>query len=238
MKERYLLFILVMFGQIAYSQIIISNPAAHNKHLLFTNVGLEPQVVTTFGYNHLITEFNNYNRFYLGVSVKTAPLATISQAWRVNLGQTMVIKLNNNWHTIVSNAFYMAYSENRAGSMNGLGFKLNAAAIFVKNKWNKGIIVAWQHTAFTKIKNSEAVKDTYRLGYLDCVNPIEPIDGWYKSTGSRFKLGVMAGRPICSSIDLQLELGSLVIMQKQGLIISFAHAQIPAYFNGQINITW
>jgi hypothetical protein len=94
------------------------------------------------------------------------------------------------------------------------------------------------HSFGGKIKNSEAVKDTYRLDYLDCVNPIEPIDGWYKSTGSRFKLGVMVGRPICSNIDLQLELGSWVIMQKQGLIISFAHAQVPAYFNGQINITW
>jgi hypothetical protein len=238
MKVKYLLFIFILFGQIAYGQIIIPNPAAQNKHLVFANSGLEPQVITTIGYRQLIREFDNDNRLYLGGSVKSAPLAKIFQAWRLNLNQTMEIKLTSNWHTIFNNAFYLAFSENRAGTMNGLGFKLNAAAIHKKNKWSKGIIAAWQHTAFSKIKHSEAVKDSYRLGYHQNDNPLGPFDGWYKSTGNRFKLGVVAGRPIFNNIDLQMELGSLVVIQKQGLIVSFAHAQVPAYFNVQVVYWW
>ena len=197
---------------------------------IFITVAAEPEIVTTIGYVHSVGQRNNPVNFQLGGSVKLAPLIVSNGAWRANLLSAADWKLGNKWtNTLVAN-IYLVHDRNREGTFNGLGFEIRDNPVFSGRHWVKGFDVGWQYTPYTHIKHSAEAKETFNDRYPDGVTGMEgPKDGWYKNAASRLRVGITGATRIGRDAALQISLGSLINIQKQGILLGFSHAQVPAY---------
>lgn len=206
---------------------------------LFLQVGLEPGIVSTIGYTHRIGQTNKRTAFYAGAGIKFAPLLISKGAWRSNLIMAMDWEMANKWGTRITNDFYLAHDNNREGVMNGIGFELRSATIHYGKKWNKGFELGWQYTIATHIKHSKEAKETFDGRYPGNINGISgPKDGWYGAAASRFRLGFITSTSLNNHLYLQLGLGSLLSVQKQGILLGFSHAQVPVYFESMLSYLW
>lgn len=205
---------------------------------LFLKVGLEPEIVSTIGYIHQIGNNDKKVGFHAGLSMKFEPLLISNGAWRANIIAAMDWKMTDKWGTRITNDFYLAHDNNREGVMNGIGFDLRSATIHYGKKWNKGFELGWQYTIATHIKHSEEAKETFNGRYPGNINGISgPKDGWY-GAASRFRFGFITSAMLNNHLYLQLGLGSLLAVQKQGILLGFSHAQVPVYFESMLSYLW
>jgi hypothetical protein len=203
---------------------------------LFITIGLEPALVTTIGYTHLMGNFDKNIDYHLGLSLKFAPLIISSGAWRLNLINSANWRMSQTWKTQLKTNLYLAHSDNRAGEMHGLGGELRIAPMHFGETWAKGVDVGWQYTALTHIKHSEETKDAFNDRYPSGENGIYgPIDGWYRATASRFRLGFVGSRNVGDHWGIQIGIGALLSVQKQGILLGFSHAQVPFYLESTIS---
>jgi hypothetical protein len=220
------------------TQAIIFPRKEITQNQLFVSIGFEPELVSTVGYIHLVGNSNKKINFHLGAGLKFDPLV-ISKAWRSNLITTADWRFSNRWRTGLVTNIYLAHALNRTASMNGLGFELRSSVINYSKRWAKGFDLGWQFTAFTHIKNSDATKNTFNDRYSGNNGEVEgPRDGWYSTTASRFRVGFISSIKMNNHLRLQLGIGSLINVQKQGIIFGFSHAQIPFYFESLLLYQW
>lgn len=217
-------------------QLAISSPNENIHQQFFISIGLEPELVSTIGYMHELKMTVKKNKFYAGASIKFDPLLITKSAWRANIVTAADWRISDKWGARPTLNIYVAHDNNRAAVMYGLGTELRSAFIHY-GKWNKGIDAGWQYTALTHIKNSQATKDTYNDRYPTNEGKLNaPTDGWYAGTASRFRLGFVSSVKISKQARLQLGAGSLINIQKQGILIGFAHAQFPVYIESMLSI--
>ena len=238
MKKLCVFLVLLLFHLTAISQFIVPEANHPVKDQIFINIGLEPELVTTIGYVHLLNHGKNGSDFYLGGSLKAASLILKNDAWRFNLIQGISFPVSPKWKSLLSNQFYVAHNQNHAGSLTGLGFELRGTIITSDNKWNKGIEGGWQYTALTHIKHSSATRETYNDRYPDDSVTAAPVDGWYAATASRFRLGFVLSKRLNTAMRVQFSIGSLLAIQKQKVALGFPYAQVPFYFNTQFSYGW
>ena len=239
LKISGIIFYILTINTIAKCQFI-KIPGEHIKpNNIFITVAAEPELVTTLGYVHLVTQKNNPVNFQLGGSVKLAPLIISNGAWRADFISALDWKLSNRWtNTVVAN-IYLAHDHNREGTFNGLGFEIRDNPVFSGKRWAKGFDVGWQYTPFTHIKNSIEAKEAFSDRYPENVTGIEgPKDGWYKNAASRLRVGITGATGIGRNAALQISFGSLINIQKQGILLSFSHAQVPAYLEVSYRRYW
>lgn len=233
--------IILVFGSYLKSncQFLASPKQLISQNQVFLNVGLEPEWVATIGYAHLIgTEGKTFD-IHLGGSLKLAPLLISNGAWRANFISFANWKMNEHWRSMLASNIYLAHDHNRAGTMTGLGFELRATPAYYGKKWAKGFDAGWQYTLLTHIKHSEETKKTFDERYPTGINGVQgPKDGWYASTASRFRIGLTGATSISKAVTLQLSGGSLFSIQKQGILLGFAHAQVPAYIDISCRYNW
>ena len=205
---------------------------------IFITVAAEPEIVTTLGYVHSAGKNNSAN-FQLGGSVKLAPLIVSNGAWRANFIMASDWKLSHKWtNTVIAN-IYLAHDHNREGTFNGLGFEIRDNPVFSGRHWVKGFDVGWKYTPYTHIKHSVEAKETFNDRYPDGVTGMEgPKDGWYKNAASRLRVGVTGATRIGRDAALQISMGSLIVIQKQGILLAFSHAQVPAYLELAYRRNW
>jgi hypothetical protein len=242
MKDGIVKFLLTIIWITAASvqgwcQVMIPQTDDPPTYTLFIHMGLEPEWVITAGYNRRCARNSQGVRFYVGASLKMAPL--LKEAGRINFIQSVHWKYSQHWKGILNLDLYFVHSQNRAGIMNGLGTDLRTAILHQGNTWVKGIEAGWQYTAFTHIKHSAQTKETFRERYPPGNNTAnEPVDGWYGATASRFRLGFTGSKKLSNHLSVQTSLGSLVSVQKQGIFLGFSHAQVPFYFHTQFTYGW
>lgn len=217
-------------------QLAISSPNENIHHQFFISIGIEPELVSSIGYMHELKMTVKKTKFYAGASTKFDPLLVTKGAWRGNLITAADWRISKKWGARPTLNIYIAHNNNRAAVMNGLGTELRSAFIHY-GKWNKGIDAGWQYTAFTHIKNSQVTKDTYNYRYPTNAGDVNaPTDGWYAGTASRFRLGFVSSFKTGKNMRLQLGAGSLLSVQKQGILIGFSHAQVPVYVESVLSI--
>lgn len=206
---------------------------------VFVDFGFEPEVVTTIGYTQMVKKYGGKADIRLGASVKFAPLIVSHGAWRINLISVTDWKMSRNWGTTINTSIYNVHNKDRLGVMDGLGFEIRPSIFHYGSNWTHGIDFGWQHTALLHISQSEEVKDTYNERYPDGVSGLTgPTDGWFGSTANRFRLGYVTSTRIDPHFRLQLEIGSLISLQKQGIVIGFSHGQVPLYFESLLAYQW
>lgn len=235
--ENFLLTAILAFTAVSVtSQPVVTAPEKPASNQLFISIGLEPELVTTIGYTHFIGNTSKNVDYHAGASLKFAPLIISNGAWRFNLINAANWRMSEVWKTQFAANLYLAHDNNRAGEMNGLGSELRVTPMHLGNTWAKGFDIGWQYTAFTHIKHSEETKDTFNDLYPAGENEIDgPRDGWYRATASRFRLGFAGSRKLGKHWRLQLGIGTLLSIQKQGILLGFSHAQVPAYLESSIS---
>lgn len=235
-KFIFIAAILIFSSLEGKSQPVISPPGATLQSQIFISVGLKPELVTTIGYTHLALSSGENVDFHVGASLKLAPLMLSNEAWRLNVIGLTGCQLSKTWKTRFTSNIYLAHDDNCAGVMHGLGGELRATTMHFGKTWAKGVDVGWQYTALTHIKHSEETKDTFNDRYPAGENGIDgPRDGWYRATASRFRLGFAGSRKLGDQWSIQVGIGALLSVQKQGILLGFSHPQIPFYLKSTIS---
>lgn len=221
----------LLLGFAAKSQVLLPAKNSDVNNQLFLQIGFEPELITTIGYAQKIRDANN--KIHVGASIKLAPLIIKNQAYKVNFFTTLNYKLSEKGFALVTPQIYYAHQKDRAGTIGGVGFEINFNPYWYGKKWTKGFELGWQHTAFAYIKHSAESLATFDDRYTT-INTQYPRDGWYNSTSNRFKIGFTGAKRISNKMALQISIGSLVILQKQKVLLGFSHAQVPFYLNGML----
>ncbi len=206
---------------------------------VFITFGAEPGFVATVGYVHSVGQKENAINFQLGGSVKFAPLILANGAWRANFLTVADWKLNDKWTNTTVTNIYTAHDCNREGIFNSIGFEVRTSPLFGGKRWTKGFDFGWQYTPFTHIKHSAEAKETFEERYPNGTAGINgPKDGWYSDTASRLRIGFIGATSIGKNSAVQISVGSLINIQKQGILLGFSHAQVPAYVELGYNYQW
>lgn len=235
-KLSIIYFIILAFVRPVSSQPLVSPPGVAAQNQVFVSVGLEPELVTTIGYTRLVTQFGKDLDFHMGASLKFAPLIISDESFRINVTGAMDWEMGNQWKTRFSPDLYLAHDNNRAGVMNGLGIELHSTTLHFGEKWTKGFELGWQYTGLTHISHSIETKDTFGDRYPEGTRGLKgPKDGWYKATASRFRVGVVAAKQLDDHWGIQVGIGSLLSIQKQGILLGFSHAQVPVYLESTVS---
>jgi len=233
--------IIILFASVlkVHGQPLVSAPGTKVHNQVYIGLGLEPELVTTIGYLHLISRAEGNLDFYIGTSLKVAPMILSNDAFRINLTGALDWAMTQTWKTRSTLDFYLAHDNNKAAVMNGLGIDLSSSTLHFGRQWAKGFEFGWQYTGLTHIKHSAETKDTFNERYPSGEIGINaPKDGWYRSTASRFRVGFIGSRKFCERWRVQLGLGALLSVQKQGILLSFSHAQVPFYLNSTVSFTY
>lgn len=197
---------------------------------LFVTIGAEPEIITSVGYLHRIGRQSGILNYQLGGSIKLAPIVISNGSWRANFIAVANWKMSEHWQNGIAGSIYIAHDHNREGRLTGTGFELRANPVYIGKRWSKGFDIGWQYTPFTHIKHSAEAKETFDDRYLNGITGIQgPKDGWYKNAANRIRIGVTGAANVGNHSALQISFGSLFIIQKQGILLAFSHAQIPAY---------
>lgn len=195
----------------------------------FLKIGLEPEVVTSIGYvKHFDIITSN---FYYGATLKFAPLVLKNMPVKFNFFLSREYQLSEKWFLIAMPQIYYVHNSDKGGSYNGIGFEAGTTFYYQGKKWTKGFEFNYQNTAFTHIKFSGQAKETFRDRYPSG-NLEGPVDGWYRFTSSRLKLGYTTARKINEHFGMQFSFGGNISAQKQHILFSFSHAQLPVYLEG------
>lgn len=240
---RYILLsvlVYLSYETVGFCQESIIHPETRVSNQIFLKIGLEPEMVTTIGFTHLLGNTENKLAFGIGASLKLAPLILSNGARRFNIITVADWHMDKKWATRITNELYLAQNHNVAGTMNGLGFELRSTTVHYGRKWNNGFDLGWQYTIATHVEHSDIAKATFRDRYPEenLIGIFEPKDGWYKAAVSRFRIGYVTSTRLNDHLDLQLGIGSLIFVQKQGILLGFSHAQVPAYFESAFLYHW
>ena len=196
----------------------------------FVTIGAEPEIITSVGYLHKIGRQSGTLNYQLGGSIKLAPIIISNGSCRANFLAIANWKMSEQWQNSIAASMYIVHDHNREGRLTGTGFELRANPAYVGKRWSKGFDIRWQYTPFTHIKHSEEAKETFDDRYSEGTTGIQgPKDGWYKNAANRVGIGITGTTNVGNHSALQISLGSLFIIQKQGILLAFSHAQIPAY---------
>jgi hypothetical protein len=239
LKARWIVLANFIFIINANGQFVKTPNEKISPNNIFITLSAEPEIVTCIGYLHSVGKQERKVSFQLGGSIKLAPVIISNGAFRANFITVANWKISEHWQTPIAGQIYLAHDKNREGTFTGAGFEVRANPAYVGKKWSKGFDVGWQYTPFTYIKNSRQAKAAFDERYPDGVTGLQgPKDGWYKNGANRFRIGLTGATSVGNHSALQFSLGSLFIIQKQGIALGFSHAQIPAYLDLSYRRSW
>lgn len=232
-------FCLLFVNDYTLAQSFLSPSGGVLRQQVFIGTGLEPEWVCTIGYTHLVGEGDKDIDLHLGGNIKFAPIIVTNGAWRGNFITAVDWKMRERLRTVLISSIYLAHDRNRAGIMNGLGFDFRVLPAYYGKKWVKGLDLGWQYTLLTHIRHSAEAKETFSERYPAHINGLAgPKDGWYGATANRFRIGFAGRRALGSHLSFQFSAGSLLAVQKQGIVMSFSHAQVPIYLESGLTFGW
>lgn len=230
-----LLVLTLVPGRTVGAQSLPPHPTATPPNGLFVQFGLEPHLVLSVGYVRGIEAGSDRSNVGVGAGVKVAPYLLKEGAGRLNLLVTGHWHPDSPWGATATAQLYLARSRNRAATAHGFGVEIRVAPGRHGNRWTFAADLGWQGTLLTHIRHGEAARETFEERYPDEA-PAEggPVDGWYGSTAHRFRIGVVTLRSVSDELHVQAAVGTLLSLQRQGILIGFAHGQVPAYLEAAV----
>jgi hypothetical protein len=202
-------------------------------------VALEPEPVVSLDYIFGLGALDRRHGLSVGAGVKLPTTVISNDAWRVHLITSAHWKSRDHWGATLTALGYLSHNRNRAGEIHGLGIELRAAPGFYGSRWTTALDLGWQGTLLSHIQHSAETRATFEDRYRPGVNGFAgPKDGWYGSTAHRFRIGLSGARKLADHTALQVALGSLFALQKQGVFFGFDFAQIPVYLETSLRVGW
>ncbi|MBO0938626.1 hypothetical protein J2I47_18890 [Fibrella sp. HMF5335] len=228
-----------------YAQGAFSIGSVTTRHQLGVSAGLEPELTTSVGYAYQVIETTNSLQIRLGAVLTVPP-------YRVSTGSGRLSGLVAlDWHPTGPQSAsrwggrlalmpYYARNCNEAGTLDGLGLELRLLPLHRGKHRTGGLDLGWQGTLLTYIHHSDLAKAAFNERYVGTTGPdlAGPKDGWYRNTAHRFRLGYTSAWRLGSNAYWQLSVGTLVALQRQGVLLSFAHGQVPVYLETAFSLGW
>lgn len=208
-------------------------PSAPGSGAVMVGAALEPELIVSIGYLHRLDAGTSPWRLAAGARLKIPPYLLGNGAGRVSVMATGGWIDETGWGATLSSAGYLARDRNRAGTMHGFGIEARAAPGYHGAGWSVAADVGWQGTLVSHIEHSDLVREAFRDRHPG-VDHGGPVDGWYGLTAQRFRFGVMGARKLGDDLSIQLAAGALFSRQRQGLLLSFAHGQVPVYLEASM----
>lgn len=224
------------------AQAVAGFPVDDSRSSILLEASLEPELVVSIGYLYRVTSAPSSSSLHVGAGLEMPPYLIENGSLRANLMAKGRWVADNDWGASVTSMAYYARNDNRTGTMNGLGLEVRAQPGYHGSRWAVAADIGWQTTVLAHIEHSDLVGETFEDRYLDGTSPADapdgPRDGWYGATAGRIRLGVSGGRVISEDLSFRIAAGSLFSLQRQGLFLSFAHAQVPVYLETSVKGIW
>lgn len=220
------------------AQLLLDGPVSVPNRVAIS-VGLEPELTASLQYVHRwpLTE---KTAFRLGTVLKVPPYRVREGSARLSLLAAADWQLAGRWRTTLAVLPYYARNQNRAGTLDGYGLDVRLLPTHQGRHWTSGFDLGWQETLLTHIRHAEAAQATFQDRYVAGTTggTSGPVDGWYGLTAQRFRLGFVGSGRVSERVGWQVGLGSQFVFQRQGVLLSFAHGQVPVYAETGISVGW
>lgn len=212
-------------------------PAAPPPNAALLQVGLEPHLVVSIGYLWPLSSGGTLSNIGAGAGLKLSPYLLSRGAGRLNLIVAGQWEPTEQWGATGTAQLYLARGRNRAATIHGFGFEGRVAPGYHGERWSTAADLGWQSTLVSHIRFSGLALDAFDERYPDGAGPGEgPVDGWYRGTAHRFRVGFLATRTFDPGLAVQAAVGSLFTLQRQGIRLGFAHGQVPAYLEASVRM--
>lgn len=229
---------LVLHAAPAMGQEAGRAPSALSRDALMVEAALEPELVVSVRYLRRLAGGGSSGGLHAGVGLKLPVYLMGRGSGRVDLLARGRWVGGTGLGVTTTSSVYLARSDNRSGTMHGLGVEVRAAPGYHGELWSVSADLGWQGTLLTHIRHSELVGETFEERHPGAESMDGPVDGWYGSTAHRFRIGVAGARRLTDAFSLRLAAGTLFSRQRQGLFVSFAHGQVPAYLEVSARTAW
>lgn len=221
-----------------HAQPLTPGPAPPPAGGWFVQVGVEPHLVLSLGYVQETRAGGDGTRLGVGAGVKVSPYLIGDGVGRLNLILAGRWRPDEPWGVSGAGQLYLARGRNRAATSHGLGVELRIAPGYHGDGWTAAADLGWQGTLLTHIRHSQAAKEAFEDRYGDGAGPADgPVDGWYGSTAHRLRIGLLTERRISDGVRVRAAIGSLFSLQRQGILLGFAHGQVPAYLEASVRMS-
>ncbi len=237
LPARALLSALLLAALGAGAQAPLPPDADASRHRVTLAVALEPALVFALDYTYAPPLPDPRFGLQVGGGFK-APVTIFSNgAWRAHLIGAGSWRAADGWGGALTSLWYLAHNRNRAGDLLGLGVEVRAAPGRFGPRWAAALDLGWQATLLTRIRPSAEARAAFGERYPPGVTGVEgPLDGWLGPTAQRFRLGLAGGYRFSDRAALQLALGSLFALQRQGVLFGFDLAQVPFYLETSLRL--
>jgi hypothetical protein len=196
----------------------------------YLRMGLEPHLVVSLGYVHRLGRDDAASGAGLGMGLKIPPYRLDHGAGRLSIIAAGHWLPHGRWGGAATGEAFLARGRNRAGTVHGLGLEVRAAPGYYGPTWRATADVGWQGTLLSHISHSTHARETFEERYPDGAEDFNgPVAGWYGSTSHRFRAGLSGMRTLSDGALLRVGAGSVFSIQNQGILLGFAHGQVPAY---------
>jgi hypothetical protein len=232
------LILTLLLARPSHAQAITPGPAPPTAAGWFVQVGLEPHLVLSLGYVQATRAGGDGARLGVGAGVKVSPYLIGDGVGRLNLILAGRLRPDQPWGVSGAGQLYLARGRNRAATSHGLGMELRIAPGYHGDRWTAAADLGWQGTLLTHIRHSRPAKEAFEGRYADGAGPADgPVDGWYGSTAHRLRIGLVTERSVSHGVRVRAAIGSLFSLQRQGILLGFAHGQVPAYLDASIRMS-
>jgi hypothetical protein len=237
MSAALVLLMTLASAPAARAQAVPPWPAAPPQNGMLVQVGLEPHLVFSIGYLWPLSSRGTLSNIGAGAGLKLSPYLLSRGAGRLNLIVAGQWEPTDRWGATGTAQLYLARGRNRAATTHGFGFEARVAPGYHGERWSAAADLGWQSTVVSHIRFSGPAQDSFDERYPDGAGPGDgPVDGWYRGTAHRFRVGFLATRTIDPGLAVQAGLGSLFTLQRQGIRLGFAHGQVPAYLEASVRM--
>ena len=208
-------------------------------------VGLEPELTASIGYSYRTSRLTHPLQLRVGAGL-TLPPYQISQG-SIRLNGLVALDWQPTrqtsragWSGRLTVLPYYARNRNDAGILDGLGWEVRLLPLRRSDRWTGGFDLGWLATLLTYVRHSDRTKETFTNRYVGTSGSAadQPRDGWYRNTAHRFRLGYTGAWAMGRRVSGQFSAGTLLTLQQQGILLSFAHGQVPVYLETTVNIGW
>lgn len=178
-----------------FGQVI--TPNFKGTQSIYINIGLDPAVLTTFGYSYRLSSENFWKDIIL-FGEASIPFGEFEiNDYRIKVGiQNSLINLDN-WDFSLSGYFVVRGTENSIHSATNYGLGILALAGYYESDWFSAIEIGYDKGFLTDIEHTDWYKNYF---YTDAK------DGLYSNPSGNINIGLRGGYLI-SNYEITLRAG-------------------------------
>ncbi|MEE9430484.1 MAG: hypothetical protein V3V16_05545 [Melioribacteraceae bacterium] len=191
----FFLIIVMIINVPTFGQVL--TPNFKGKQSIYINIGLDPAVLTTFGYSYRLSSENFWKDIIL-FGEASIPVGEFEiNDYRIKVGIQNSLVNSDNWNFSLAGYFMVRGTENSIHSATNYGLGILALAGYYESDWFSAFELGYDKGILTDIKHTDWYRDYF---YSDVR------DGLYSNPSGNISLGLRGGYLI-SDFEITLRAG-------------------------------